>query len=178
MTPLTDETGPTISGAAVASFEIAIANEQSACTIDSDELTEIARSVLRDEGVDGAQISIALVDDAAIHEVNRRFLGHDFPTDVISFPLQEPAALDLPSRSGTGEPVRSLDGEIVISAQTALRSAGEVGCTPAEELTLYLVHGLLHLCGYDDQSAADRRRMRQREKSHLQKFGIIPHYKD
>ncbi len=156
-------------------YRFAVADEQAFVQFDEDWLLRIAESVLRDEQVATAEVSIALVDDATIHDINRRYLDHDCPTDVISFSLRED---DSPVVGGDGvsETDRRLDGELVISGETAARVAGEIGCPPAEELVLYLVHGLLHLCGYDDQTDADRSQMREREQAHLQKFGIRPHY--
>jgi probable rRNA maturation factor len=158
-------------------YRIAISNEQQAMQVDHVWLQQIAGSVLQDEGIETAQISVALVDDPTIHDINRSFLQHDYPTDVISFLLSDepldtgPAA----SEGGAGGAVQ-IDGEVVISGETAARTAEEVGCPALHELALYLVHGLLHLCGYDDQTDADRTRMRGREQSHLQKFGITSNY--
>ena len=72
----------------------------------------------------------------------RRHLGHDWPTDVISFGLSEP-----------GDP--TLAGELVVSAEMAAATAREAGADPSAELALYVVHGLLHLCGLDDRTAED-----------------------
>ncbi len=156
-------------------YQFSVADEQAFVRIDADWLLRIAESVLDDEQVTTAEVSIALVDDASIHDLNRRYLGHDCPTDVISFSLGDD---DSPAgkQDRASEAARRLDGELVISGETAARVAGEIGCPPTEELALYLVHGLLHLCGYDDQTDADRSQMRHREQTHLQKFGIRPHY--
>lgn len=155
-------------------YRIAISDEQQAMQVDHLWLKQLAGSVLQGEGVETAQISVALVDDPAIHDVNRTYLQHDYPTDVISFLLN-----DAPAQAGPAAPAGGaacIDGEVVISAETAARTAGELGCPPMHELALYLVHGLLHLCGYDDRTDADRTRMRCREQSHLQKFGITTNY--
>jgi probable rRNA maturation factor len=133
-------------------------------------LTRLARSVLEREQVAKAEISVAIVDDAQIHAINRHFLGHDYPTDVVSFLLngedqrrvQVPAAE--PRRRGAG---KSIDGEIILSAETALRNAARYRVAPDRELALYLVHGLLHLCGYDDTTAPEKRVMRRREAEAL-----------
>ena len=117
---------------------------------DRDELTALVRAVLRAEGHDRASISIALVDDSTIHAINRSHLGHDWPTDVISFPLSEP-----------GDPV--LSGELVVSAELAAATAAEISVDPVDELALYIVHGLLHLCGHDDRTEPDSDAMRRRE---------------
>ena len=115
--------------------------------------------MLAGEGVHRATISVALVDDAAIHALNRRFLDHDWPTDVITFPLSE-----------GDEPV--LAGELVVSAETAAATARAAGVAPWHELALYLVHGLLHLLGYDDSADDDRHAMRRREDEVLSRLGL------
>ncbi|MCA9024982.1 MAG: rRNA maturation RNase YbeY [Planctomycetaceae bacterium] len=156
-----DSAPPLIEG-----IELAVADEQTHVQVDPDFLSRIAESLLTGEGVVHADISLAIVDDAEIHVINRQYLNHDYPTDVISFLLAE----------DTQDGIRRIDGELVISGETAARSALDYGCSPEDELALYFVHGLLHLCGYDDQTNADRETMRVQERSHLQKFGIEPHY--
>jgi probable rRNA maturation factor len=103
-------------------------------------------------------ISVAIVDDATIHGLNRQFLEHDYETDVLSFVLE-----DSPPR---------LEGEIVLSRDTAQRCAVEAGWTADDELLLYVVHGALHLAGYDDHDAADNAKMRAREAAILDRLGI------
>lgn len=158
---------------------VAISDEQHVMVVDPAWLTDIVRSVLTHEGVDSAEISIALVDDATIHDVNREFLAHDYPTDVISFLLSASGSPEGQDAHVASDEVTSpveIDGDVIISTQTAKRVAGEVGCDAMHELALYLVHGLLHLCGYDDQADEDRQQMRLQERSHLQKLGIRSHY--
>jgi len=137
---------------------IEIANEQSAYEIDKRALKAAVRSVLTGEGIARATISVAVVDDPTIHRLNRQFLKHDYPTDVLSFVLENDE--------------NGLDGEIVVSADTAARTCAEYGWSSHCELTLYLIHGSLHLVGYDDHSAAHRAKMRERETHYLRKLGI------
>lgn len=148
-------------------IDVAICNLQYAIPVDTAWLHEAAVAILREEQITSAEISIALVDDSTIHEVNRKYLDHDYPTDVISFRLDDAVPDGSASR---------MEGEIVISGETARRSANHLGCLPEHELMLYLVHGLLHLCGFDDLTRQDQERMRAREHSHLKKLGIRPHY--
>ena len=106
--------------------------------------------------------------DPEIHEINRTFLNHDFPTDVISFLLEG----DSTSQAGARGTVRrganrTLDGEVVISTDTAAKNASRHATTTEHELKLYLVHGLLHLCGYDDLTPPEKRLMRRREAEAL-----------
>ncbi len=92
---------------------------------------------------------MAAVDDRTIHQLNRRYLDHDYPTDVLSFVLEE----------GPG----TVEGEIIVSGDTAAASAPGYGWPAQDELLLYVIHGMLHLVGYDDKSPADAARMRQAE---------------
>lgn len=137
---------------------VAVADEQSLVEVDADQLAEVVRLVLAGEGIAAAEISLAIVDDATIHTINRDFLQHDFATDVITFALGD-----------EGGPV---EGEIVASAETARTVAAGHGVTAADELLLYVIHGVLHLAGYDDLSPAPRRQMRAREQHYLAELGI------
>ena len=152
-------------------FRIDFAVRQRLLAVDRKVLARLARTVLERERVAAARISVAVVDDPQIHAINRDFLGHDFPTDVVSFLLEctpqrsSPRATARLTRRGAG---KALEGEIVISAETALKNAARYAVTPGQELALYLVHGLLHLCGYDDLTPREKRLMRRREAEALQ----------
>lgn len=122
--------------------------------MDRSRMRQAARTVLESEGVTEAEISIAFVDDATIHQLNKRYLDHDEPTDVLSFPLSEAGS-------------KKLSGELVIGAEVAKRQAEERGHDVQAEMILYVIHGLLHLCGYDDKSVADALEMRERERHYL-----------
>jgi probable rRNA maturation factor len=145
-------------------IKIEIHNRQNGSRVDRRRLAETARAVLRGEGIRRASVGIALVDDDAIQELNRRWLAHDRPTDVISFLLE---------RSDD-----ALEGEVAISAQTAKANARRFGWSAGDELLLCVVHGILHLAGYDDGTPADRRRMREREREHLGRLGLMPRYEE
>jgi probable rRNA maturation factor len=138
--------------------EVEISDTQGLSPIDADRLRALVQETLASEGVRSGSVSVAIVGDAAIREVNRRHLGHDWETDVVSFRLSEPEEPDL-------------SAEIVVSAEMALKTAREAGIEPAAELALYVVHGLLHVCGYDDHSAADIATMRRREDEILTAAG-------
>lgn len=158
-------------------YQIAIADTQDRLEIDEDFLTEVTRRVLAEEQVAAAEISVALVDDPTIHDINRQYLGHDYPTDVISFllecePAEQESAGEMPSNyRGRG---KKLDGEVIISTETAQKQAENFGWSPREEVVLYLVHGLLHLVGYDDLSSTEQTVMRARERAMLALFNISP----
>lgn len=138
--------------------KIAISCPQDTVTVDRKRLRETARVVLEGEGVTDYEISLALVDSATIHTLNRRYLNHDEPTDVLSFPLSEPNA-------------RKLSGELVIGAEVAQAQAEERGHDVQAELALYVIHGLLHLCGHDDHTAKGAAAMRERERYYLRATG-------
>jgi probable rRNA maturation factor len=138
-------------------YRVSVANQQLRHAVDELQLVEAARAVLRQSRFDSATISLAVVDDATIHELNRRYLDHDWPTDVLSFVLDEADG--------------HLEGEVIISADTAASSADEVGCPAAAEQLLYVIHGMLHLIGYRDKTPSDRQRMRSAEQAMLQRFG-------
>jgi probable rRNA maturation factor len=138
---------------------VSIASPQEAVPIDRGRMREIVRAVLDGENEPQAEISLAFVDNATIHTLNKRYLQHDEPTDVLSFPLSDPGAA-------------KLSGELVIGAEVALAQAGERRHDVQAELALYVIHGLLHLCGYDDHTAADADKMRERERHYLQQLGL------
>ncbi len=164
-------------------LKIAVSNTQKLLKVSPKRLIHAAQTALRDEHVGTAEISVAIVDDARIHEINREFLQHDYPTDVISFDLAEPRQPAAPSRTARNAPpgVRrsaglAISGEVVVSAETALRLAEQFGWTAQDEIVLYLVHGLLHLCGYDDLTEKERLVMRRRETEVLALLGLVPRY--
>ena len=103
-----------------------------------------------------AELSLVLVSDRQMQALNRRWRARDRPTDVLSFSQHEGPG---------GAPVGVL-GDVVISVDTARRQAAERGSTVGREADRLLIHGLLHLLGYDhERSDAEARRMRRRERA-------------
>jgi len=143
-------------------LRIELANDQDRHPVDENRLRLAVRRVLEDEAVGRAVISLAVVDDSAMHLLNRKYLGHDEPTDVLSFVLEESPD--------------ELEGEIIVSADTAAATAQRFGWTVADEILLYVVHGALHLVGYDDTSPAAMAEMRAKEQIYLAEFGLKPRY--
>ncbi len=145
-------------------YEIEIADHQDCLTIDEEFVRTIVRQTLQTEQVAAATISVAIVDNAQIHELNRQYLNHDYETDVLSFLLEmssDPLAQQLPDTPrGNG---KTIDGEVIVSAEMAIDMAADYSWESLDELTLYIVHGLLHLCGYDDLTANELPVMRARE---------------
>ena len=109
-------------------------------------------------GYDAGVIGIRVTGDAEIHHVNRQHLGHDYPTDVISFAYRDERPI--------------LEGELIVSAETAHQRAAELGWPVSSELILYMVHGTLHIAGMDDQSERDRAAMREAERCVMLQLGI------
>jgi probable rRNA maturation factor len=139
-------------------IRVKIANQQEEVPLDFAKLRETAQAVLAGEGVPEAKVTLAFVDNATIHRLNKQFLNHDEPTDVLSFPMSGPKA-------------KTLEGEVVIGVGVAKTQAAERGHEIAAEMALYVIHGLLHLCGHDDHEDSDRRRMRERERVYLKQLG-------
>jgi probable rRNA maturation factor len=139
-------------------IRVALANEQSTHVVDERQLVEAATAIIRDSTYTSAAISLAVVNDSTMHELNRRHLGHDYPTDVLSFVLESDAG--------------HLEGEVIISSDTAAAAAEEHGWPAAAEQLLYVIHGTLHLVGYRDKLAEDNARMRAVEEKYLWRFGV------
>jgi probable rRNA maturation factor len=110
-------------------------------------VARVARDALRAAGFGrAAELEVALVDDATIAAANRRFLGHRGPTDVLTFPAGAAGG-------------RGVLGEVVISVDRARAQARQAGWRLRDEVALLVVHGVLHLAGYDDRTRAGARRM-------------------
>lgn len=105
-------------------------------------LQAAARAVLHREATVEAELSIALLDDAGIAALNQRYLAHDGPTDVISFPLYEEGEIVV--------------GDIYIGAEQAARQAAHNGVSLEEELVRLAVHGVLHVLGYEHPEGDER----------------------
>jgi probable rRNA maturation factor len=123
----------------------------------------VVGKVLDGERLREAEVSILFVDDPAIRDLNRRYRRKDRPTDVLSFALAEPGQLRQPG---------AVLGDVVISIPAARRQAADLGHPLESELALLLVHGTLHLLGYDHESDRDARRMRTKTRRYLAVFGI------
>ena len=121
--------------------------------LDVDDLRELAERTLAAEGISAAELSVSLVPEEEIARLHQRYLGEPGPTDVLSFPVDE-------APPGGGHP-RML-GDVVISPAVAARQSPDLRA----ELRLLLVHGILHLLGYDHQREEDRRVMWDRQEAY------------
>src|SRR5438067_6596326 len=122
-------------------FRVKIASPQEAVPLDRGRLREAARAVLEGEGIAAASVSLAFVANATIHRLNKQFLNHDEPTDVLSFPLSGPGA-------------KTLEGELILAAEVAKEQAEKRGHDVQTELSLYAVQCLLLLVVPSDTTAA------------------------
>lgn len=128
--------------------------------------------VLAGYGYRSVSASVIFCDDPFILDINRKFLGHDYYTDIITF--------DVSGFSGPGAPASvsspsALCGELYISLDTVRANAAEYGAAEPEEFYRVLIHGFLHLAGFDDRAPEDAARMREAENSaltQLHEYGI------
>jgi len=129
-------------------------------------LARLAQAVLSSVGEKKADLGILLVGDRSMRRLNRDYRKKNRTTDVLAFPMRE----------GPG-PSSALMGDVVISVPTAAQQARQLGRSLDEELTILLIHGILHLCGYDhERNNREARRMRQRERWVLRRMGRIPRF--
>jgi probable rRNA maturation factor len=126
--------------------------------ISDGQIVEAARQAIESRGLRRGQLGVLITDDAHIHEINRRHLQHDYPTDVISF--------------GYELEHDRVEGELVVSMDTARRVAEASHGDFVLELLLYVVHGSLHVAGMDDQAREDRAAMRRAEREVMRRLGF------
>jgi probable rRNA maturation factor len=127
----------------------------------------LARSVLAAEGVDGpAELALSFVDETAMAELNERWMGHSGPTDVLSWAIDPPVPAGRAAPGG--EPV--LLGDVVVCPAVARRAVAGTDRPVEDELALLVVHGVLHVLGFDHAEAADEAAMQSRERELLTRF--------
>ena len=147
-------------------IEIEICDNQNALAIDRAQLIRTVKYVLQQMSVREAQISLAIVDDTTIRELKEKYFGVSEVTDVISFDLREK------DRQKPNDLEEIVDCDIVVNAQVAVRTARQQGTDPLAELNLYVVHGLLHHLGYDDQTDRNAEIMHKKEDQLLEELGF------
>ncbi|MGH3849259.1 MAG: rRNA maturation RNase YbeY [Pseudonocardiaceae bacterium] len=162
-------------------IEVFVADEQSDDPIDPLRWSKLAHQVVVAQGVKGeAELSLLFVDEAAISELNQRFLGKTGPTDVLAFPIDEdvvllgPRSADSlgpgPSPDVSPSDAPSLLGDVVICPAVARRNAPDHAGTYEDELALLIVHGILHLLGMDHMESEEAEVMEARERELLALF--------
>jgi probable rRNA maturation factor len=159
------------------SLDLYVADEQSDHPVAVERWSQLARSVLAAEGVVAdTEVSLLFVDEATIASLNQRFLDHEGPTDVLSFPIEDEFDRSgrSPDEGGTGPGSIEADtgrllllGDVVICPSVAERNAVEHAVTFDDEIALLVVHGILHLLGMDHVVDQEAERMEQREQQLL-----------
>lgn len=143
---------------------IYLSNRQKALPINTAKLRRRLARLLRELGLTEADLSVTIVDDPAIAEVNRDYRGVDAPTNVLAFAMEE------------GEPLPGAPrvlGDVLISAETIMREAPPLGYTEAGMFYFYLIHGLLHLIGYDHEQGPTEAAGQEAETERL--WNLIDH---
>jgi probable rRNA maturation factor len=128
--------------------------------------TILARELIDDDSV----LSVTFIDSDAIAELNLEYMHKGGPTDVLSFPIEDGAPGMPPSRDPEGPPLEL--GDIFICEQVVAAHAEEFEVSFDAELHLMVVHGVLHILGWDHQTEADARAMEEREVEHLAMMGL------
>ena len=158
------------------SIDIYAADEQHQFPIDLERWVALANGALVDEGVRGlCEVSLIFADEITIASLNQQFMGNEGPTDVLSFPIEgEPdptGRVPDAGGSGPGEPpapeIPTLIGDIVICPSVAAKNAVEHEVTFDDEIALLVVHGALHLLGWDHAEDDEAERMETRERELL-----------
>jgi probable rRNA maturation factor len=140
---------------------IEIVNRQRRRKINAKPWREFAEQTLRAIGNEKSDATIVFVSDRSIRGLNRKFRGRNYPTDVLSFPVEaEPFESEL----------KAYLGEVVISVERAAAQAKANGLSFSSEIEQLILHGLLHLCGYDHES--DKGKMNRLELKLRRKLGI------
>lgn len=146
-------------------MEILIKNQQKIIKINRKKIREIIRKILQQLKIDEqVEVSILFTTDKFIKSLNKKYRGIDEPTDVLSFSLQE-GIVKSPEVLGN-----RLLGDVIISTETAQRQADTLNHSVEKEVILLLIHGLLHLIGYDHIEEEDSKVMRQKEMELLNNF--------
>ena len=133
-------------------IEVAVSNAHPSRRVAAPPVRHLVRTVMRGEGRRRGAVSVVFTGDLLSRRMNRRFLAHDRPTDVLSFPLDE----------GTNP-----EGELYVNLDKAVRQARAWGVTAENELARLVIHGVLHLLGYDDRRATAARLMKEREDRYV-----------
>jgi len=142
-------------------LRIIIKNLQNKVPVNSKKVVKTVQKVLSSEGIKkSGEITLCFVNDRKIKELNLKYLGKNNPTDVITFDIAEPKRPD------------KIFADIVISTDRAIDNAGVFGTSSLYELYLYVVHGMLHLLGYDDKDARQRQIMKDRASRILTRLNI------
>jgi probable rRNA maturation factor len=146
------------------SSKVSVLNRQDRVPVDRRKIGSAARGILKTLGYEGYELTVVLVDDREITRLNRQYFRRNRPTNVISFPMMDDSPVSLRAR---------MLGDVVISAETAERDAEEAGKKGEDEILFLLIHGILHLAGYDHEGTkAERLHMEAKER---EIFSLLKH---
>lgn len=140
--------------------EVGVEDFQSIRSVDG--IFKVVRDTARGEGREIAGLSVILGNDDLLRRLNRQWLGHDEPTDVLSFDLTDESRIK-------NHESRIIDGEIYVSLDRVRTQAAEHGDKPERELLRLVVHGMLHLCGIDHDDDVSLREMIERGENYVQR---------
>ena len=144
-------------------MDITLKDHQKKVRLNSPQILTVIRAILRHENVNAAILSIVFVSHQKIRALNKKYLKRNYVTDVLAFDLKDN---EFPKQMS-----KTLTGDIIISTDAALKNVNTFQTTLSQELVLYIVHGILHLLGYDDHKPADVKRMRRKEQDILKSLG-------
>ncbi|HWJ60845.1 MAG TPA: rRNA maturation RNase YbeY [Acidimicrobiales bacterium] len=160
-------------------IEVFVADEQSAQPVEVERWEALARNVLVEEGVSGdVELALLFVDEPSIAELNEKFMGHEGPTDVLAFPIDDDDVVigRSPDGSSSGpdrgpvDDIPLLLGDVVVCPAVAARNAPSHAGTYDDEIALLVVHGILHVLGHDHAEPDETQIMQGRERDLLEKF--------
>lgn len=165
-------------GSGVAGSPTVIVDDERAYPVDTADCRALVADVLDHEGMGGSdlEVHVHLVDAESMAALNAEHMGGEGPTDVLSFPLEDPQDLASATIERAGVPF--LLGDIVLCPAVAERQAAEHAGDYETEIALLLVHGVLHLLGHDHGEPAEKAVMQERERAHLARHGMVAHQED
>ena len=146
-------------------MEILVENLQKRVALNPPQVLKIAKTILQHEGVKKVSLSIVFVTRQKIQALNKKFLHRTYSTDVLAFDARENV-----SARNRRKP-QEIAGDIIISTDEAFKNSRIYGTALSKELALYVIHGILHLLGYDDHVPTDVKKMRQKEQELLNYLG-------
>jgi rRNA maturation RNase YbeY len=133
-------------------------------SVRANTIRRVAQSILVQAGHPTAQLSLSLVGKTRMRSLNRKYRGRDYPTDVLAFPMES-----------MGKQTEIFLGDVVICLPVAIGQASRFGNSADLEIFRLLIHGTLHLLGYDhEQSPREAKRMQRKERAIVQKLSPIP----
>jgi probable rRNA maturation factor len=136
-------------------MKILATNKQTVIDIDLPRIKRSSVKILRILESEDSELSLTFVDNAGITDINRQYLGRNYPTNVIAFSMNE---------GEFGDVNPDILGDIIISTETALRDAEAGDLSLEDELDYLIIHGVLHLLGYDHELPGEAKKMKEKEK--------------